>query len=41
LPFTFVAYLDDVDSERNSKIKITANGIEYSADDEENITKEE
>lgn len=41
LPFTFVAYLDDVDSKRNSKIKITANGIEYSADDKENITKEE
>jgi hypothetical protein len=33
LPFTFVAYLDDVDSGRNSKIKITTDGIEYSADD--------
>ena len=41
LPFTFVAYLDDVTSNRNSSMSVDSTGIEYSAETDDGIVKEE
>lgn len=41
LPFTFIAKLDDISSNRNSTLKVDKNGIEYSADNDNGISKEE